>query len=134
MYRLFNTTTWRLLVFGVLALGLVVVAGPQLFGLVFGSVWTEAGRYAQFLAFVSLGQLVVGPISQTLTVFDRQDLQLACDALRFAVLLLIFFAADQLVWSPLLTIAVLSAGMTLCHILLFVLTRFVLLTQLRARA
>jgi O-antigen/teichoic acid export membrane protein len=134
MYRLFNTTTWRLLVFGVLALGLVVVAGPQLFGLVFGSVWTEAGRYAQFLAFVSLGQLVVGPISQTLTVFDRQDLQLACDALRFAVLLLIFFAADQLVWSPLLTIAVLSAGMTLCHILLFVLTRFVLRSELRARA
>jgi hypothetical protein len=86
------------------------------------------------LAFVTLGQVVIVPVAQTLTVFKREDLQLACDALRFAVLLLIFFAADQLAWSPLLTIAVLSAGMTLCHILLFVLTRFVLLTQLQARA
>ncbi|MGH6886719.1 MAG: lipopolysaccharide biosynthesis protein, partial [Geminicoccales bacterium] len=40
MYALFKATTWRLLVFGVLSLGVVVVAGPQLFGLVFGSVWT----------------------------------------------------------------------------------------------
>jgi O-antigen/teichoic acid export membrane protein len=134
IYKLFKTTTWRLLAFGVLALGLVMVAGPQLFGLVFGSVWTEAGRYAQFLAFVSLGQLVVGPIAQTLTVFERQDLQLACDALRFALLLLIFFAAHQLTWPPMLTIAVLSIGMTLCHILLLIITRFVLLTHMRVRA
>ena len=98
----------------------------------FGSVWTEAGRFAQFLALVTLGQLVVGPISQTLTVFERQDLQLACDALRFAVLLLVFFAAHHLTWSPLLTIAVLSIVMTLCHILLLVVTRFVLLTHSRA--
>ena len=108
--------------------------GPQLFALVFGSVWTEAGRFAQFLALMTLGQLVVGPIAQTLTIFERQDLQLACDALRFAVLLLIFFAAHQLTWSPLPTIAVLSVAMTLCHGLLFVLTRRVLLTHLRARA
>jgi O-antigen/teichoic acid export membrane protein len=134
IYKLFKTTVWRLLVFGVLALGLVIIAGPQLFGLIFGSVWAEAGRYAQFLAFVSLGQLVVGPIAQTLAIFERQELELACDALRFAVLLLIFFLAQQLAWPPLLTIAVLSTGMTLCHILLFVITRFVLLTHMRARA
>jgi O-antigen/teichoic acid export membrane protein len=134
LYSLFKATTWRLLAFGVLALGLVVVAGPQLFALIFGSVWTEAGRYAQFLAFVSLGQLVVGPVAQTLIVFERQDLQLACDALRFALLLLIFFAGHQLAWSPMMTVAVLSIAMTLCHILLFVITRFVLLTHRRAHA
>jgi O-antigen/teichoic acid export membrane protein len=134
MYALFKATTWRLLVFGLLAIGLVGVAGPQLFGLVFGSVWTEAGRYAQFLAFATLARVVVVPIAQTLTVFERQDLQLACDAFRCGVLLLIFFAAHQLAWSPLLTIGVLSIGTTLSHILLFVLTRSVLLTHMRARA
>jgi O-antigen/teichoic acid export membrane protein len=134
MYALFKATTLQLLAFGVLALGLVVIAGPQLFALVFGSVWAEAGRFAQFLALVTLGQLVVGPVAQTLTVLERQDLQLACDALRFAVLLLVFFVAHQLAWSPLLTIAVLSAAMALCHLVLFVLTRQVLLSHLRARA
>jgi O-antigen/teichoic acid export membrane protein len=111
----------------VLALGLVVVAGPQLFALVFGSAWTEAGRFAQFLAFVSLGQLVVAPVSQTLTVLERQDLRLALDALRVGTLALVFLAAYQLTWSPLTTIIVLSIGMTTCHVLLFVLTRQVLL-------
>ena len=133
IYKLFKTTTWRLLAFGVLALGLLIIAGPQLFGLIFGPVWTEAGRYAQFLALKSLGQLVVGPISQTLTVLERQDLQLgSADALRFAVLLLVFLAAHQLAWSPLMTIAVLSAAMTLGHVVLFVLTRRVLLAHVRA--
>jgi O-antigen/teichoic acid export membrane protein len=131
MYRLFKATTWRLLAFGVLSLGLVVVAGPQLFALVFGSVWTEAGRFAQFLAFMSLGQLVVAPVAQTLTVLERQGVQLAWDALRFGALLLVFLAAHQLTWSPLTAIAVLSVAMTICHICLFVVTRLALLAHLR---
>jgi O-antigen/teichoic acid export membrane protein len=134
MYALFKATTWRLLAFGVLSLGLVVVAGPQLFALVFGSVWTEAGRFAQLLAFMSLGQLVVGPVAQTLAVLERQDVQLAWDALRFGAVLLVFLVAHHLAWSPLLTVAVLSVGMTMCHILLFVVTRRVLLANLQARA
>jgi O-antigen/teichoic acid export membrane protein len=133
MYGLFKATTWRLLAFGMLSLGLVVVAGPQLFAVVFGSVWTEAGRFAQFLAFMTLGQLVAAPVAQTLTVLERQDVQLAWDGLRLGALLLVFLAAYQLSWLPLLTIGVLSAGTAICHILLFVRTRQVLLAHLRAR-
>jgi O-antigen/teichoic acid export membrane protein len=133
MYALFKAATWRLLAFGLLTLGLVVVAGPQLFGLVFGSAWAEAGQFAQFLALMALGRLVVHPVAQTLIVLERQDLQLAWDVLRFGALLLVFLAARQLTWSPLLTIGVLSVTMTLCYVLLFVLTRQVLLSRLHAR-
>jgi O-antigen/teichoic acid export membrane protein len=132
LYPLFKATAWRLLLFGVLTLGLVVIAGPQLFGLVFGAVWTEAGRFAQWLAFMALGQLVVMPVSQTLTVFERQDIQLGSDALRFGALLIVFLAAHQLEWQPLLTIAVMSLVMTLGHVALFVLIRQMLLADLRA--
>jgi O-antigen/teichoic acid export membrane protein len=132
MYALFKATSWRLLAFGVLSLGLVVVAGPPLFALVFGSAWTEAGRFAQFLALMALARLVVEPVAQTLTVLERQDLQLAWDALRFAVLLLVFLAAQQLAWSPLLAIGVVSVSMTICYILLFALIRHVLLASERA--
>jgi O-antigen/teichoic acid export membrane protein len=133
MYALFKATTWRLLVFGVLSLGLVVVAGPQLFALVFGPAWAEAGRFAQFLSLMALGRLVVDPVAQTLTVLERQDIRLAWDALRFGMLLLVFLAARQLAWSPLLTIGVLSVTMTMCYLLLFVLTRWALLSRLHAR-
>ena len=131
MYVLFKATTWRLLVFGMLSLGLVVVAGPQLFALVFGTAWIEAGRFAQFLALMLVGQLVVNPIAQTLTVLHRQDIRLVWDAFCFGMLLLVFFAAHRLTWPPLLTIAVLSGAMTLCYVLLFVVTHRTLLTYLR---
>jgi O-antigen/teichoic acid export membrane protein len=130
MNALFMATTWHLLLFGVLSLGAVVVAGPQLFALVFGSAWTEAGRFAQFLAFISLSQLVVNPVAQTLTVLDRQEIQLAWDALCFGMLLLVFLAAQQLTWAPRLTIVVLSIVITLCHVLLFVVTRRTLVAHL----
>jgi O-antigen/teichoic acid export membrane protein len=130
MYALFKATAWRLLVFGLLSLGLVVVAGPQLFAWAFGTAWIESGRFAQFLALMLVGQLVVNPLAQTLTVLNRQDLQLAWDTFRFGLLLLAFFAAQQLTWSPLLTIAFLSVGMTLCYIVLFVVTRRTLVAHL----
>ena len=62
-----------------------------------------------------LGQLVVAPVSQTLAVLERQDIQLDWDAFHFGTLLLVFFAARQLAWPPLLTIAVLSVGVALCY-------------------
>jgi len=127
---LFMATTWRLLGFGVFSLGIIVAAGPQLFALVFGSAWTEAGRFAQVLAFMSLGQLVANPIAQTLVVIERQDIQLAWDAIRFGMLLLVFFAAYQFTWSPLLTIGVLTVAATLSYILLFCLTRIALRSNL----
>jgi O-antigen/teichoic acid export membrane protein len=132
MYALFKGTAWRLLLFGVLTLGLVVIAGPQLFGLVFGAVWTEAGRFAQWLALMAIGQLVIGPVVHTLTVFERQDIQLGSDALRFGALLLVFFVAHQLGMSPLATIAAMSVVVTASHIALFVQIRRVLLASLRA--
>jgi hypothetical protein len=62
--------------FGVLSLGLIII-GPQLFALAFGSAWPEAGRFAQWLALMSLAKLVVNPVAQSLTILYRQDIQLA---------------------------------------------------------
>lgn len=133
-YALYMATTWRLLALGALSLGVIVLAGPQLFAFVFGAAWSETGRYAQFLGLMYLGQLAVSPTSQTLMIMERQDLQLAWDVLRFVALLLIFWAGYALAWSPLQTIAVLSIGMTVCYAALFALTRTVLLAKLQARA
>jgi O-antigen/teichoic acid export membrane protein len=61
-------------VLGGLALALVVVlvvAGPWLFGLVFGSQWTEAGEYARILAVPIALQLVVVPLTPLLPALGR---------------------------------------------------------------
>lgn len=132
LYNLFLKTAWRLLAFGILVLSPIIIAGPQIFGFIFGAPWTGAGSIAQVMVFMFIGQLAVNPIAQTLLVLERQDIQAGWDALRFIALLLVFLFASWLAWSPFTTVVVLSAVMTICYILLFLITRLVLLASIEA--
>ena len=49
---------------------------PVLFELLFGKIWREAGHYVQIMAPMFLVQFVIAPLSQTLNVIERQDIQL----------------------------------------------------------
>ncbi len=83
--RLFFVASQRLLMVAIAAALALIVVGPFLFGLVFGTPWKTSGTYAQALA-VSLGaQLVAVPVSQTLIVFERQITQLGWDTGRLAL-------------------------------------------------
>jgi O-antigen/teichoic acid export membrane protein len=83
LYRLFCRTAWRMLWIGLGPIGLTVVVAPGLFAAVFGDEWRQAGVFAQFLGAAMLLEFVVSPLSQTLNVLERQDLQLAWDLLLF---------------------------------------------------
>ncbi|NES18710.1 MAG: oligosaccharide flippase family protein [Symploca sp. SIO3E6] len=83
----FFKTTRRLLAIGILPIGIIAMGGPWLFNLVFGKAWLEAGKYVQILALMFLVQFVVVPLSQTLNVLERQDLQLAWDASRLLLVI-----------------------------------------------
>lgn len=107
---LLRSTVGRLLVLGALPAGILVVAGPWLFGVVFGSQWTEAGEYARFLALAYLAQFAVNPVTMVLQFLDRQGQSLAWAGGR----LLLTAGAPTvcgLMGAPvLLAIAALSAG------------------------
>lgn len=122
MAVLFRRTTRHLLVVGGVMVVVVVVAGPALFGLVFGNVWSEAGMYARLLAAMYLAQLVVSPISQTLTIIERQDLLLLWEIGRLALVLLVFAGAAWLAWPPGMTLGSLSAAVASAYVALFLLT------------
>jgi O-antigen/teichoic acid export membrane protein len=65
-------TAGRLLIIGALPTTVLVVAGPWLFGVIFGPTWTEAGDYARVLAFAYLAQFAVNPVSGVLQLLERQ--------------------------------------------------------------
>ena len=88
MRRLFFRSAAVLLALGIVPFGLLGLAGPQLFALVFGSRWTEAGSYVQILSVMYLCQFVVTPLSQTLNLLERQGVQVLWDAARVAVVVL----------------------------------------------
>ncbi|OGO27377.1 MAG: hypothetical protein A2136_01505 [Chloroflexi bacterium RBG_16_54_11] len=66
------------------------IAGPELFSIVFGASWTEAGRYAQILSPWMFILFISSPLSTLFATLERQELALVVNAIilvtRFAAL------------------------------------------------
>ncbi len=85
LHSLFLQVVKKLLMVSVLPIALLGFAGPWLFALVFGSEWQVAGTYTQILSLMFLFDFVVFPISQTLNLLEKQDVQLGWDIARLVV-------------------------------------------------
>ena len=79
--RMFWDLARRLFLIGIIPTLVVVVGGPYVFALALGQNWYEAGRYAQVLAIALLLQFMFVPVSSTLNLIQRQDLQLIWDVI-----------------------------------------------------
>ncbi|ROP65142.1 lipopolysaccharide biosynthesis protein [Curtobacterium sp. ZW137] len=104
--------TGRLLVAGGAGALVVLLAGPVLFGAVFGAEWQTAGSYARILVPAFAIQVAVSPVSQVLSMLGRQTTQLVWDVARLvsttgAVLVPSVLGAPMPV-----VLAVLAAAMT----------------------
>ncbi len=119
--RLFLMTARRLLLVGGIPIGLLSLSSPWLFAFVFGDAWFEAGRYVQLLAFMFLVQFVVVPLSQTLNILERQDLQLVWDAGRLILVVGGLVIAGILGCSAWTAILVYSIAMLVSYGVLFIL-------------
>lgn len=77
--ELYISTARRLLFLGIGPAVVLILGGPWLFSVIFGSVWRESGVYVQILSVAFLAQFTVSPLVQTLNILERQDLQLIAD-------------------------------------------------------
>lgn len=84
--RLFWRYVRRLLL-PALAFGAGAAAvGPYVFSFVFGARWFEAGVYARLLAASLTASFTVWPLTATLVILERQDLQLYWDVGRLILI------------------------------------------------
>jgi O-antigen/teichoic acid export membrane protein len=67
--------------FPLLVLGLI---GPELFGIVFGPEWTEAGVYAQILSLWRFVTFLGSPLSTLINVLERQEVGLGFNIVLLA--------------------------------------------------
>lgn len=119
---LYLKTAKRLALVGVLLLLPAGLLAPLVFPFVFGSQWHQTGVYMALAAVMFFAQFVASPLSQTLNVVGRQDLQLAWDVSRLAVMLTVFLLAGAANWSDVLTIAVFAGAMATMYAVLGVVT------------
>jgi lipopolysaccharide exporter len=66
----------RLAAIGLFPAVVLGIAGPELFSIVFGSDWYEAGRYAQILSPWMFVLFISSPISNLFATLERQELAL----------------------------------------------------------
>lgn len=117
--RLFWVTTKRLTILALPSITALFFIAPWLFETIFGEQWLIAGRYTQALCLLLLGRFITLPLSQTLNILERQDLQLKWDILRFVMIVLSLVIPNTLNWSALNALWVYSSSSFLSYVLLF---------------
>lgn len=80
--------TWKLLfVFFIGPSLLMLLFGREIFILLLGPGWADAGEYAAILSIGFIGQLVVSPTSLSLMAFEKLNLLLGWQALSFLAMI-----------------------------------------------
>jgi O-antigen/teichoic acid export membrane protein len=99
IFPMIKKGTIGLLAVGIIPFGIVMLFGPLLFELVFGTGWDRAGEYARWMAFMSLFMLAARPVIATVPVVRAQRFFLIYEvisvAVRLSALLLGFYFFDS---------------------------------------
>lgn len=109
--------------------GILILFGPQIFGLVFGAKWTEAGSYSQFLSFVFLTAIITRPAFAAASVYRVQPAYLVYEILSIIVRLgalsiNVFVKTDPIVPVALFSLAGSLANIGFLGYILGVATKF----------
>ena len=132
LFRLFRQSSMLFLALGLVGMTPILLAGPQLFALLFGEAWRSAGSLVQLLVPVYLTRFVVTPVSQTLNILGRQNLHLVSASLDATLMLSTFGAAWLFDLGPMTTVLLFSLGSTMAYLVYYGLAWRVV--QMRARA
>ncbi|WP_059173063.1 lipopolysaccharide biosynthesis protein [Bacillus sp. FJAT-27445] len=120
--RMFIKTSFKLLLVGIIPIGILYFAGESLFGLIFGDAWKGTGTIIQILSLMYLAQFIVSPLSQTLNILNRQDLQLVWDILRLILTVLPFLAGFLFQYDFHQLIKLYGICSVISYVLLYVMT------------
>jgi O-antigen/teichoic acid export membrane protein len=91
------------------------------FPLAFGNQWRTAGVFAQLLSPVVFVQLVVAPLSQTLSVIECQAWQLVWDCFRLILVIAVMYVVWVFRGSEVAAVAAYSGAMVVSYVILWLL-------------
>lgn len=118
-FRLFRKASLTFFLLGLVIMAPLIVAGPQLFSVIFGEEWRTAGEITRLLVPLYLTRFVVTPISQTLNVYGKQSLHLLSSGLDATLLAASFVSAWTFELEPLTTVLLFSLGSSFAFLLYF---------------
>jgi O-antigen/teichoic acid export membrane protein len=81
---LVENTLRRLVMIGLFPMLMLTIVGRDLFAVVFGANWAEAGVYTQILSVWAFVWFVSSPISALFSVLEKQELDMLLNVVNFA--------------------------------------------------
>lgn len=104
----------KLLSFILVPILLLMIAGPDLIGIVFGDAWRTAGVFLVWIAPRILAQFISSPLSSIFLILQRQDINLKVDSMLFASNIL-FVLIGGILNNYLLSIKLYGIGTFICY-------------------
>jgi O-antigen/teichoic acid export membrane protein len=117
--RLANKLIKRLALIGLFPLAALLLFGPELFELFFGSLWREAGVYARIISVMAYFELVLNPVSRVFVVFEKQKTILIINAFRACLIAFGFLISSLLNFDSYQTVMIYSCIMVLSQYIIF---------------
>ena len=115
LLELTATTARKLFLLGLLVAAILIPFGPWLFAFVFGDAWREAGVYSQVLSIMLVTRFAVSPVSQALSIIEKQGTQFLLDLLRLILVLIALFASRMFKLSPVEAIIAYTVSMIVVY-------------------
>ena len=116
--KLYLRTAKRLFIMGSIPIIAIGILGSIFFEFLFGNEWAEAGNFLLLLTPMFAIQFVVFPLSQTLIILERQELQLVWDVIRLILVFGTLQGTAVLTHKANWAIGTLSISMTVSYLVL----------------
>ncbi|MFP4698565.1 MAG: lipopolysaccharide biosynthesis protein [Eubacteriales bacterium] len=121
----------NLALIGLLPLIALLILGPWLFSIVFGSEWYEAGVYARLIAVMVYFHLLITPFGRIMEIFERQSINLYINIFRVISILSLFLLAQYLNLSSHITVLLYAIIVSINYILLLIIAYLVMNQEIR---
>jgi O-antigen/teichoic acid export membrane protein len=128
---LFDSTIKKLAYVAAIPSLAILLIAPQLFGFVFGQSWYEAGIYARLLVGMQFLGFISWPINPTLSLLERQSVQLMWDIGRGALAVGSLIACHVLNVGARQTIFAYGVAMVIGYFLHIVLSKWAIRSKVR---
>jgi O-antigen/teichoic acid export membrane protein len=93
---------------------ILIIAGPELFSLIFGHSWRQAGEFAQWMAPWIYLVFITSPLSRLYLVLEKQAQGMLFDGSLFGVRILTILIGSHYE-NVMLTVSLFSFGSALCY-------------------
>lgn len=120
--KLIKKATFSLAGVGILPFSIIILFGPFLFTLVFGSEWTTAGEYARWIALFSFSTFINKPAVKSLPVLNAQRFHLFFTIFRATVRTLSLVVGFVIFDSDIVAVALFGITSFITNVMLILIT------------